>query len=219
MKCQYCKSVCVKAGKQKNGTQKFRCKSCKKGQQENYIYHACILMKRELISTLIINNTGVRGIARSLKVSPTTVMKTVLTDSHKLNAPALATNGVYEVDEMQSYKGNKKNKIFVVYGIERKTGAKTEIAIGKRTKQTLRKVINAILLSRPKRIYTDGNPSYASLIPKEIHRVSKFMLSKIERLHLSVRNALKRFNRKTIGFPRSIEMTIACLKLFLWASL
>jgi IS1 family transposase len=173
-------------------------------------------MKKELISSLIKNNTGIRGIARSLKISPTTVMKTILEESRKTCAPKLPENGIYEVDEMQGYSKNKKNKIFAVYGIERKTSARTEIAIGKRTKHTLRKVINAILLSNPKRIYTDGHPTYLSLIPKNIHRISKHMLSKIERLHLSVRNALKRFNRRTIGFSRNIEMTIACLKLFLW---
>lgn len=88
--------------------------------------------------------------------------------------------------------------------------------MGKKDKFGLMKVVNAILLAGPRKIYTDGNSTYKSLIPEKIHRVSKYMLVHIERKHLSLRNALKRLNRYTLGFSRNIKMLEACVKLVLW---
>ncbi len=40
MNCYYCKNVCIKKGKQNNGTQKYYCKACEKYQQESYVKNA-----------------------------------------------------------------------------------------------------------------------------------------------------------------------------------
>ncbi len=44
MNCMYCKSVCIRKGGQKNGSQKFLCenKECCKYQQNEYSYNAYI---------------------------------------------------------------------------------------------------------------------------------------------------------------------------------
>lgn len=218
MRCQYCKTVCIKYGKQKSGVQKYHCKSCGKTQQEDYSYKACMYETRKLIPKLKISNCGVMQIAEALEISPTTVISRVKKAASVLKAPALPYDGVYEVDEMKTYCKNKKNEIWVAYGIERKTGKVTAIGIGKRNISLLRKVINSILMSSPKRIYTDGLVHYKSLIPSGLHKSSKHFLNMIERKNLSVRNALKRFNRSTLGYSRSMEMLACCLKLFLWKS-
>ncbi|MFZ5551751.1 MAG: hypothetical protein ACOZCO_01445, partial [Bacteroidota bacterium] len=127
MNCQYCKSACVKIGRQKTGTQKYRCKECEKYQQEIYIYQAKVVEKRKLISKLITGNCGFRGIAKVLEMSVNTVTKTVIADAAKCQPPPMPKNGVYEVDEMQAYHKKGEKDIWAVYAIERETGKKIGI--------------------------------------------------------------------------------------------
>ena len=56
--------------------QRYRCKEC--GKQFlfalSYTYRACIPLLRELIVPMTLNGSGVRDVARVLKISPTTVL-------------------------------------------------------------------------------------------------------------------------------------------------
>ena len=52
---------------------------------------------------------------------------------------------------------------------------------------------------------TDGYQAYNQL-PTEKHIVGKRYTQRIERQNLTLRTRLKRLNRKTNGFSRSIEM-------------
>jgi len=120
MKCQYCKNSCVKNGKQKDGTQKYRCKNCKKYQQEEYRYQAKILVKRELVVRFVVRNAGFRGIAGGLKISVNTVMKIIHKEAGKCLPPVVRANGVFEVDEIQAYCKKGKPNIYGVYAINGK---------------------------------------------------------------------------------------------------
>jgi IS1 family transposase/transposase-like protein len=216
MKCQYCKQVCVKIGKQKDGTQKYRCKECKKYQQEIYRYNACIVANRKLIPLMVVNNCGFAGVARVLNVAKNTVSKYVLREGDKCKPPAMPAKGIYEVDEMRAYHKKGKKDIWAVYAIERKTGKKIGINVGKRNTTTIRKTINTVLMTDPRRIITDGYSVYKSLVPVFLHKVAKKMLVKVERLHLTARNGIKMLNRKTLAFVRKPETLLAVLKLLFW---
>ncbi len=113
MKCQYCKSICVKIGKQKNGTQKYRCKACKKYQQKEYRYQAKVKIKRDLIAGMITNNMSFNAISEVLAMSFNTVHNIILKAGRKCRPPKVASNGVYEVDEILAYKKPK-----ILYNIE-----------------------------------------------------------------------------------------------------
>lgn len=178
MKCQYCKSVCIKYGRQKSGIQKYYCKNCNKHQQEEYTYKVYYNEKRKLISKLIISNCGILQIASALDISPTTVIRQIKKDAAVLLPPPLPYGGIYEVDEIKTYCGRKENDLWVVYGIELRTGRTTILNIGKRTKETLRKVINFILMTNPEKVYTDRLRQYGNIIPKQIHMVSGTFLNK-----------------------------------------
>ena len=52
---------------------------------------------------------------------------------------------------------------------------------------------------------TDGYPVYGNL-PESKHIVGKKFTQRIERQNLTLRTRLKRLNRKTNGFSRSVEM-------------
>lgn len=215
MKCQYCKSVCVKNGKQKSGVQKYRCKICRKYQQEDYQYQAKINLKRELVVGMITNNMGFRGIAQTLKISFNTVQSIFFSASEKCRSPRIAKGGLFEVDEVMAYNKPGIPQIWAAYAIEIETKDVIGINVGQNNKKMLRKTIDSILCTHPERIYCDGNPSYKSLIPEKIRRRKKF-LKFIERLHLTVRNKLKMMNRRTLAFARKKETLLACLKLLFW---
>lgn len=117
---------------------------------------------------------------------------------------------------MRSFIRNKENQIWIVYALERITKRVVSFAIGKRTKQTLQNVITTVLLSDPKIIYTDGLRQYKSLIDPKIHKVKRFCTNHIERYNLTLRTHLKRLNRRTICFSRSLIILNAILKIYFW---
>ncbi len=216
MKCQYCKAVCVKIGKQKSGVQKFRCKTCRKYQQEECKYQACLKITRQLIVPMVTHNMGFRGTSDTLHISVNTVRKTIVTESEKCEPPFIPYGGIFEVDEMLAYHKIGNPEIWAVYALERKTKNVIGISVGRRTKATLRKTINAVMRTNPKRIYTDGLRTYKTIIPESLHKNLRHLMSQIERLQLTARNGLKMLNRKTLAFVRSDKTLLACLKLLFW---
>ncbi|WP_324292109.1 IS1 family transposase [Chryseobacterium sp. C-71] len=88
--------------------------------------------------------------------------------------------------------------------------------IGKRTNKTLSTVVNTLLNSNPEMIYTDRLINYHYLIPKEIHQTKRFGTNSIERKNLSIRTHLKRLNRRTICFSKSLPVLVSILKIYFW---
>jgi insertion element IS1 protein InsB len=80
----------------------------------------------------------------------------------------------------------------------------------------LRGVIETLKIASAKAIYTDKLPSYKSLIPKAIHKTMHRGINYIERKNLTLRTHLKRLNRKTICYSKSLAMLTACIKIYFW---
>ncbi len=75
IECRHCKSTnLVKNGHSENGTQRYRCNSCKKSFQQNYSYEAWKPDMKQKIDEQILNSSGVRDTARILKISKNTVI-------------------------------------------------------------------------------------------------------------------------------------------------
>ncbi|WP_317168601.1 IS1 family transposase [Chryseobacterium sp. C-204] len=104
----------------------------------------------------------------------------------------------------------------LVYGLEKDSKNIICFNLGKRTNETLNEVIKTLLHSNPEKIYTDKLRNYQYLIPREIHHTKRFGTNFIERKNLSIRTHLKRFNRKTICFSKSIPALISILKIYFW---
>ena len=173
MKCTYCRNNCIKKGKQKNGIQKFYCKACKKYQQKQYSYLAYEPNTNNRIVILIKEGCGIRSLSRILNISPTTVLKRILSISKSIQKPPITLGKTYEVDEMYTYIGNKENRICITYALERKTRSVVSFSVGRRNKGTLGMVVNTLLLSNPIQIRTDKCSIYLGLIPKELHHFKK----------------------------------------------
>jgi IS1 family transposase len=125
--------------------------------------------------------------------------------SKQIKTPYFNTLGCkFEIDEMWCFIGNKKNVI--------------DFYVGRKTKETIRPLINKVLLLHPTRIYTDRLNIYPSLIPKEIHKRFQYCTNKIERMNLNLRTHIKRLSRKTICFSRNKIYLEAHLKIYFWGS-
>lgn len=87
---------------------------------------------------------------------------------------------IYEVDEMRSFLKRKDKLIWIVYAHERATKKVVAFNVGRRTNNTLSKVINTVMLSNPLPIYTDKLKHYKYLIEQKIHKTDRFDTNYIE---------------------------------------
>ena len=60
------------------------------------------------ISEYIKEGVGIRGIARLLEISTTTLIKRIISISKDITAPHVTANAEYEVDEIKIFVGRKK---------------------------------------------------------------------------------------------------------------
>lgn len=217
MECRYCKTTCVKAGKNNNGKQKYYCSTCKKYQQKEYQYQAYKITTDERIILYIKNSCGIRSIGRLLNISTTTVMKRI-----RLIASSLSSNysgdkgGIYEMDELHTFTGYKKNEQWLIYAINKGTRQVVDLLVGRRDKENIRKIVNKVLAYHPRKIFTDGLNIYPTLIDKTIHQPGRYITNRIERLNLTFRMHLKRLSRNTICYSKNVDMLEACMKIYLW---
>jgi len=212
--CGYCSEQLTKHGLSKAGKQRYKCKGCGKTQIQHYTYQAYTSAINQQIITLTKEGLGIRSIARVLRISATTLIKRILTIARNITPPAIAKGKTYEVDEISAYVKSKKKKIWMVYALARDTKKVVCFHVGKRTNKTLKSVIRTLEHAAAKRIYTDKLPNYKYLIHKAVHSVSFRGTNHIERNNLTLRIHLKRLNRRTICFSRSLMMLTACLQLY-----
>ncbi|HSC39212.1 MAG TPA: IS1 family transposase, partial [Chitinophagaceae bacterium] len=208
---------CQKAGRQKNGAQKLYCKPCGKYQQAEYRNNAYKEEVRQMIPQLVRESVSVRGMARVLKIAVNTVLIRIHKTAKHIHKPPIAMHqAVIEVDELKTYIGRKANQYWVAYALNPATGKVVDFVIGKRTKRTLRMLINTLLLSGVRKICTDRLNIYQSLIPKGIHYSRAYCTNHIERKNLSIRTHIKRLSRRTICFSRSYSLLESCLRIYFW---
>jgi insertion element IS1 protein InsB len=122
----------------------------------------------------------------------------------------------YQVDELFTYIGNKKNKVCIAYSLEAETGEVIDIVVGRRNKTNLNKIISTLVLSNAVKITTDKLNIYRELIPRDIHSTKFRGTNAIERRNLDLRTHLKRLNRKTICYSKSLAVLTAIVKIYFW---
>jgi len=181
-----------------------------------YVYRSYCVSDQQIV-LLTKEGCGIKSTSRILNISPITVINRLLKIGNTLirKTPVLV-GGVYEVDELFTYLGNKKNRICIAYSIDQATKEVIDIAVGKRNKTNLYKIISTLLLSKAKKIVTDKLNLYATLIPHEIHSTKHRGINRIERMNLNLRTHLKRLNRKTICYSKSLAVLLAIVKIYCW---
>ena len=217
MKCRYCNSPnIIKYGHQQNGKVRYHCKSCLRYFQGSYRYQSFVTEDKAIIS-LTKESCGIRSISRILNISSSTVIRRTKKIAKGLTRPYPILKGkCYEVDELFTYVGHKKNRLCICYSLEPKSGEIIDIVVGKRNKKTLRKVTETLVLSDAQRITTDKLNIYKELIPIGTHSTKLRGINHIERKNLSLRTHIKRLNRKTLCYSKSAYMLYCVVKIYFW---
>jgi insertion element IS1 protein InsB len=206
----------VKNGYSGNGTQRFYCKMCHKSFLKNYVLRASFVTDKELI-LLTKEGCGIRSTARILGVSANTVIRRILKMARNIKRPYPILKGkIYQVDELFTFIKDKDKRVCIAYSYEPLTGKIIDFIVGRRNKTNLRKVTEMLILSDAEKIYTDKLKIYKQLIPVEIHSAKNRGINHIERHNLSMRTHLKRLNRKTICYSKSLAMLMAVVKSYFW---
>lgn len=154
----------IKYGKTKSGIQRYICKLCKKTRVENYNYQA---YKPDINNNIILftkEGLGIRSTARILKISTTTLLKRIVSIARNIHQPVISRGKIYEVDELCTYIRHKRNFIWLVYALEKKSKNVVSFNVGKRTNKTLSRIVDILKLSEPKKIFTDKLKNYKYLI-------------------------------------------------------
>lgn len=215
--CPMCYSnQSVKNGRTRTGKQQFRCKNCGKHFIGFYSYCAYKSDINSQIIVLVKEGVGIRGIARILKISTSTLLRRIRSIASKLRPPYILKGKQYEVDEIKTFVGNKRRKIWIAYALERESRQVVSFKVGSRTHATLKTVLQTLFLSEAKTIYTDKLPAYHLLIPEALHRSWPRCTNHIERCNLSLRTHLKRLSRRSICFSRNAAMLAACVRIYFW---
>jgi len=144
------------------------------------------------------------------------LLKRIVSIAGSIFKPIISKGKIYEVDELCTYIRHKKNYIWLVYALEKNSKTVVSFCIGKRTNKTLNRVLETLKLSDAKKIFTDRLKNYRYLIDKKMHSIKHFGTNHIERKNLTLRTHLKRLNRRTVCFIRSLVVLIAILKIYFW---
>src|SRR5690554_11848 len=216
--CRFCKSTrVIKNGSTRNRKQQYFCKECGKRFIEYYTYQAYNPDIDRQIVLLTKEGLGIRSTARVLQISVITLLKRLVSIAQNIPQPIISKSKTYEVDEICTYVKCKSRKIWIVYALERQSKTVVRFCVGTRTNKTLGYVLNPLTASTPKKIYTDGLKNYRYLMDKKIHRVQRYGTNHIERNNLTMRTHLKRLNRKTICFSRSLILLASVLRIYFWS--
>ncbi|MDC9596692.1 IS1 family transposase [Xenorhabdus anantnagensis] len=189
--------------------QRYRCWSCRRTFQLEYAYRACRAGIKEQVVDLAMNNAGIRATARALHISINAVVRTFKKLSPRcvttLPLEQVEIQLIGEVDEMGSFIGNKKQQRWLWYAWEPRLKRIIAHTFGRRSKKTLKKLLKK--LSHFKVVFgcTDKFKAY-NLLPTDKHLIGKSFTQRIERENLTLRNRIKRLNRKILGYSKSPEM-------------
>lgn len=216
-KCNYCNGDLIKHGTTKGGNKtRYRCKSCKRTQVSDYTYAAYNKDLNTHIVSLLKEGVGIRSMARLLSMSQNTVLSRIKEIAATIEEPILSIGKEYEVDELCTFIKKKECLTWVAIALRRDTREVVRFAVGSRTKKTLQKVTEPLLLSQARRIFTDKLRHYLGLIASQVHSTQTKATNHIERLNLTLRTHLKRLCRRSICYSRQELMLTNVLKIYFW---
>jgi insertion element IS1 protein InsB len=165
---------------------------------------------------MTLNGSGIRDISRVLRVSINTVLKVIRQQAAATPEPSLPKRlPDAEVDEMWSFIGKKRRQCWLWYAFAPKTKEIIGYVLGRRTDESLARLLCKLAQCHITRFYTDDWESYQKLIPSYRHWIGKMGTQRIERQNLNFRTHLKRLQRRTICFSKSEEMHKAVIKLYI----
>jgi insertion element IS1 protein InsB len=215
--CSICSYPVVKNGRTSGGNQRYLCKECRSSKVCNPAPNGFGCKFNEQIIQFTKEGLGIRSTSRILGISPSTVIRKILDISDHIVVPELPIEpGRIQVDELYTFVQNKNKGIYVIYSWSQDLKQVLSLTVGSRSKSNLRLVINPLLAVEVETINTDHYSGYKGVVPQKKHTTFKRRNNGIERQNLNLRTHLKRLNKRTICFSKSVSMLESVLKIYWW---
>ena len=146
---------------------------------------------------------GFRGIERVTRINHNTIINWVREAGLSLpDAPESDEPEVTELDELQTFVGAKKNKVWLWTAVNKKTAGILAWVVGDRSSDTF-EILWSIVQGWQSFWYaTDGYAVYAKFIDEISHIVSKTYMTRVEGENTRLRHYLARLHRKTLCYSR-----------------
>ncbi len=192
MDCPKCKSSQKKKNGLRRGKQSFKCKRCGYQYVENPTSGAYPPEVKQLCLKMYLNGMGFRGIARVTEIDHTTIINWVEEAAESLSdePPDSEIPEITEIDELQTFVGNKKNKLWIWTVVNHQKKGILLWNIGDRSHETFEPIWQIIKCWHSFWYVTDGWKVYPMYIEPEDHLVSKTYMTRVEGENTRLRHYL-----------------------------
>ena len=208
MKCPKCGSAnIVRNGKKAYKPQNYLCKDC--GRQfiaeHDRTYNGTKAGVEATIIRALVRGCGIRDVAAILLVSIGKILS-VLINSHYDLKPIKTHYKRLEIDELWTYVGSKKCRLWLIYAYDRVSGEIVAFVWGDRSAKTanrLRERIKELGVTYD-RIATDDWDSFIKTFAHDNHDVGKEYTVGIEGNNCRLRHRMRRIFRKSCNFSKKL---------------
>ena len=215
----------IKNGSTHHKKQKYLCKDCGRQFVENPTKKYISDETKRLIDRLLLEKIPLAGIARALEISETWlqgyVNKKMEETPREIKVSAKSKGKlILECDEMWSFVGNKKNKVWIWLALDVKTREIVGVFMGDRTKESAKKLWKSLppVYRQCAVCYTDFWDAYRGVIASKRHKAVNKQSGKtshIERFNNTLRQRVSRLVRKTLSFSKKLENHIGAVWYFI----
>ncbi len=166
---------------------------------------------------MYLNGMGIRGISRVTKISHPTILNWIQEAGESLSNDPQDEEipEITEIDELQTFVGNKKNKYWVWTVVNHKKKGIILWTIGDRSHQTFALLWSVIKCWHSFWYVTDGWKVYPMYIESEDHLISKTYMTRVEGENTRLRHYLARLHRKTLCYSKSLVFLKYSIRLLL----
>ncbi|MEM9510542.1 MAG: IS1 family transposase [Cyanobacteria bacterium P01_E01_bin.35] len=217
MKCPKCSSSKISKNGYRRGKQYFRCRECGRQFVLNPKKQPYSPEVKQLCLKIYLNGMGLRGIQRVTEIHHTTIMNWIKDAGIELpDAPEDSEiPEITEIDELQTFVGNKKNKVWLWTVVNHWKPGIILWTIGDRSSSSFQILWSTIRCWHSFWYVTDGWKVYPGFIEPEDHLVCKTYMTRVEGENTRLRHYLTRLHRKTLCYSKSLEMLSYSIRLLL----
>ncbi len=183
MICPKCNSTSYRKNGHRRGKQCYQCRVCGRQFVESPVPKSYPSEVKQLCLKMYLNGMGLRGIERVTEIHHTTILNWIREGGMKLPDTPEEDEipEITEIDELQTFVGNKKNKIWIGSVVNHwkpgillwTIGDLEEIRFAARSKETFQHLWCTIRCWHSFWYVSDGYPVYPCFIEPEDHLVSK----------------------------------------------
>ena len=217
MKCPKCNSSQIVKNGYRRGKQCFRCRQCDRQFVPNPRNKPYSPEVKQLCLKMYLNGMGLRGIERVTEIHHTTIMNWIKDAGLKLpDAPEESEiPEITEIDELQTFVGNKKNKVWLWTVVNHWKPGIILWTLGDRSSSSFQILWSIIKCWHSFWYVTDGWKVYPGFIAPEDHLVCKTYMTRVEGENTRLRHYLARLHRKSLCYSKSLEMLSYSIRLLL----